>query len=55
MAQNLLIKKKVDPDSILDPSDVKAIQQYEKENKEGKLISWEKLKEELVRVKRRGK
>jgi hypothetical protein len=54
MEQKLILKKKVNPDSILDASDVRAIRQFEKEKREGKLISWDKLKEELgVRVRRK--
>lgn len=48
-----LVKKQVDPDTILDEEDLKAIKQARRELAEGKAVSWEEVKRRLgVRVRR---
>ena len=49
-----LVHKKVDPDTILDESDIAALKEAEREEAAGELVSHEKLMRELgVRVRRR--
>jgi hypothetical protein len=55
MAQKL-VKKQVNPDTILDKEDLKAIAEARQEKAEGKLVSWEEVKRRLgVNVRRQAK
>lgn len=44
---NIIKENLIDEDTFLDEEDKKAIKDYEKEKKEGLLISFEQLKKEL--------